>query len=147
MGMDLAQKRSIKFARPTDECDVCEGNGVDMGLERFEPVRSAVRENILWSMVILCSHGAHLAGDALDPTIHALKEVVRSDKNVICVGYAMDALSRLSNLEASDPSSPSLDGLRTDLLAILGDSPVRCWEALVRGGLSIEHLSVFSESG
>ncbi len=147
LSMDLAQKRSIKFARPTDECDVCEGNGVDMGLERFEPVRSAVRENILWSMVILCSHGAHLAGDALESTIHALKEVVRSDKNVICVGYAMDALSRLSNLEASDPSSPSLDGLRTDLLAILGDSPVRCWEALVRGGLSIEHLSVFSESG
>ena len=147
LSMDLAQKRSIKFARPTDECDVCEGNGVDMGLERFEPVRSAVRENILWSMVILCSHGAHLAGDALESTIHALIEVVRSDKNVICVGYAMDALSRLSNLEASDPSSPSLDGLRTDLLAILGDSPVRCWEALVRGGLSIEHLSVFSESG
>ncbi len=147
LSMDLAQKRSIKFTRPTDECDVCEGNGVDMGLERFEPVRSAVRENILWSMVMLCSHGAHLAGDALDSTIHALKKVVRNDRNVICVGYAMDALSRLANLESAGSSPPSLDRLRTDLLTVLGDTPVRCWEALVRSGLSTEYLSVFSESG
>jgi len=147
LSMDLAQKRSIKFARPTDECDVCEGNGVDMGLERFEPVRSAVRENALWSMVILCSHGAHLAGDALDSTMHVLKDVVRTDKNVICVGFAMDALTRLVHLEAPDFPSASLDSLRNDLLAILGESPVRCWETLVRGGLSTEHLSKFSEAG
>ncbi len=147
LSMDLAQKRSIKFVRPTDECDVCEGNGVDMGLERFEPVRSAVRENALWSMVILCSHGACLAGDALESTIDVLKEVVRNDRNVICVGFAMDALSRLAHLEASDfPSSP-IDSLRNDLLEILGESPIRCWEALVRGGLSTEHLSAFSEAG
>ena len=147
LSMDLAQKRSIKFARPTDECDVCEGNGVDMGLDRFEPVRSAVRENALWSLVILCSQGAHLAGAALDPTIDALKTVVRDDKNVICVGYAMDALSRLVHLEAPDFPSASLDRLRDDLLEILGKSPIRCWEALVRGGLSTEHLSSFSEAG
>ncbi len=147
LSMDLAQKRSIKFVRPTDECDVCEGNGVDMGLERFEPVRSAVRENALWSLVILSSHGAHRAGDALESTIDVLKEVVRNDRNVICVGFAMDALSRLAHLEAPDfPSSP-IDSLRNDLLEILGESPIRCWEALVRGGLSTEHLSAFSEAG
>ncbi len=147
LSMDLAQKRSIKFARPTDECDVCEGNGVDMGLERFEPVRSAVRENALWSLVILCSHGAHLAGGALDDTIEALKTVVRNDKNVICVGFAMDALNRLACLDTKGPSPAALDGLRSDLIGILGESPVRCWEALVRGGLSTEHLSAFSETG
>jgi len=147
LSMDLAQQRSIKFARPTDECDVCEGNGVDMGLERFEPVRSAVRENALWSMVILCSHGAHLAGDALDATIDALKVVVRDDRNVICVGYAMDALNRLANLESEGPSPASLASLRTDLLEILGESPIHCWEALVRGGLGAEHLTTFSEAG
>ena len=157
LSMDLAQQRSIKFARPTDECDVCEGNGVDMGLERFEPVRSAVRENALWSMVILCSHGASLAGDALDSTIDALTEVVRSDRNVICVGFAMDALSRLANLETGGPetgrpqtggpSAASLDQLRADLLTLLGESPIRCWEALVRGGLSTAYLSAFSEPG
>ena len=50
--MDRAQGRSIKFVRPTDECE-CEGGGVDFGFEQFKPVRSAVRENALWSMVIL----------------------------------------------------------------------------------------------
>ncbi len=147
LSMDLAQQRSIKFVRPTDECDVCEGNGVDMGLERFEPVRSAVRENALWSMVILCSHGAHLAGDALDATIDALKDVVRGDKNVICVGFGMDALTRLVHLETPDRASTSLDRLRHDLLEILGESPIRCWEALVRGGLGTEHLLAFSDAG
>lgn len=147
LSMDLAQQRSIKFARPTDECDVCEGNGVDMGLERFDPVRSAVRENVLWAMVILCSHGARLAGEALDATIDALTEVVRTDRNVICVGFAMDALNRLANLETGGPSPASIDRLRADLLGILGESPIRCWEALVRGGLRTEHLSTFSEAG
>ncbi|MCY3772776.1 MAG: phytanoyl-CoA dioxygenase family protein [Gemmatimonadetes bacterium] len=147
LSMDLAQKRSIKFARPTDECDVCEGNGVDMGLDRFEPVRSAVRENALWSMVILCSHGAHLAGNALDATINVLITVVRCDKNVICVGLAMDALGRLANLETREPAPASLERLRAGLLEVLGDSPIRCWESLVRGGLSTEHLSTCSEAG
>ena len=152
LSMDLAQQRSIKFVRPTDECDVCEGNGVDMGLERFEPVRSAVRENALWSMVILCSHGVRLAGDALESTIDALTEVVRNDRNVICVGFAMDALNRLANLETegpetAGPSPASLDRMRANLLALLGESPIRCWEALVRGGLSTKYLSSFSEAG
>ncbi len=147
LSMDLTQKRSIKFARPTDECDVCEGNGVDMGLERFEPVRSAVRENALWSTVILCSHGAHLAGDALDSTIDALKMVVEKDKNVISVGFAMDALCRLAQQETPDSPPAVLDQLRTDLLDILGASPIRCWEALVRGGMRADHLATFSESG
>ena len=71
LAMDRAQNRSIKMVRPTDDSDVCEGGGVDFGLERFAPVRSAVRENALWSMVILCSHGAAAAGDALEPAIRA----------------------------------------------------------------------------
>lgn len=62
LGMSAAQGRSIKFVRPTDDCDVCEGDGVDFGLERFAPVRSAVRENALWSMVMLCSHGSAVLG-------------------------------------------------------------------------------------
>lgn len=147
LSMDLSQKRSIKFVRPTDECDVCEGNGVDMGLERFKPVRSAVRENTLWSMVIICSQGAPIAGDALDTTIHSLKEVLRTDENVICVGFAMDALSRLANVKTTLPLLPSIEKLQTELLAILADSPIQCWEALVRAGLDTKYLSSFSESG
>ena len=56
--MSLAQNRGIKFARPTEECDVCEGGPIQSDYEHFEPVRSAVRENVLWSVVMLCSHGA-----------------------------------------------------------------------------------------
>merc|ERR1712098_929057 len=89
LSMDRAQQRSIKFVRPTDDCDVCEGGGVDFGLDRFQPVRSAVRENVLWAIVILCSHVAAVTGSVLEPTIQALKAVIQQDSNVICVGYAM----------------------------------------------------------
>ncbi len=138
LAMDRAQGRSIKFVRPTDDSDVCEGGGVDFGLERFEPVRSAVRENALWSMVILCSHGAGAAGGALEPAIGALKEVVRDDENVISVGYAMDALSRLAHPTPRDEAElPAIADLRAELRAVLALPPVQCWEALVRSGLSL----------
>ena len=146
--MDRAQQRSIKFVRPTDDCDVCEGGGVDFGLDRFQPVRSAVRENVLWSTVILCSHGSAVTGSALEPTIQALKVVIQQDSNVICVGYAMDALSRLANLGAEQTTvSPTIRQLQTDLLAILGEYPVQSWEALVRGGFSSQALSRFDRPG
>jgi len=63
--MSRAQGRSIKFVRPTDDSDVCEGGGVDFGVARFKPVRSAVRENVLWSVVILfarCENARCCAG-------------------------------------------------------------------------------------
>ena len=80
LGMNIAQDRSIKFVRPTDECDVCEGIGINYSTERFKRVRSAVRENALTSMVVLCSHGGALLGNDLDPTVAALAEVVRTDR-------------------------------------------------------------------
>ena len=136
LAMSKAQGRSIKFVRPTDDSDVCEGDGVDFGLERYEPVRSAVRENVLWSVVILCSHGAEALGSALEPTIEALKEVVCTDKNVISVGFAMDALARLANMETEDETAASAIGdLQANLRDILAESPVQCWEALVRSGV------------
>jgi hypothetical protein len=148
LAMDRAQGRSIKFVRPTDDCDVCEGGGVDFDLERFEPVRSVVRENVLWSVVILCSHGAAVVGTALEPTIHALKEVIRTDQNVISVGFAMDALNRLAYLGPQDEAmGPVISDLRANTLAILGESPVRSWEALVRGGLSSRALAEFNPPG
>ncbi len=133
LAMSKAQSRSIKFVRPTDDSDVCEGDGVDFGLDRYAPVRSAVRENVLWSIVILASHGAAVLGNALEPTVAALQEVVRTDKNIICVGFAMDALARLANLRATDEEpQPLVADLQTNLRAILGESPVQCWESLVR---------------
>jgi hypothetical protein len=133
LAMSKAQGRSIKFVRPTDECDVCEGDGVDFGLARYAPVRSAVRENVLWSIVILCSHGTQVLGSALEPTVAALQAVIRTDKNVIAVGFAMDALARLVNLRSQESESqPLLADLQTGLRDLLGESPLQCWESLVR---------------
>ncbi len=140
--MSKAQGRSIKFVRPTDDCDVCEGNGINYGLARFEPVRSAVRENALWSIVILCSHGTKIIDSALESTVVALKEVIRDDKNVICVGFAMDALNRLANLRFEDEEAlPLVIDLQENLPEILEESPMQSWEALVRGGLNAGKLS------
>ncbi len=136
LAMSKVQDRSIKFVRPTDNCDVCEGDGVDFGLDRYAPVRSAVSENVLWSIVILCSHGAQVLGPALEPTVAALQTVIRKDQNVIAVGFAMDALTRLANIRAAhDDTQPLIADLQTNLRAILEESPIQCWESLVRAGV------------
>lgn len=145
--MSRAQGRSIKFVRPTDDSDMCEGFGVDFGLDRFEPVRSAVRENALWSLVILCSHGTAVLGDALEPAIDGLRAVVRHDSNVSSVGYAQDALTRLAHLRPNgEPIPPAATALRDELLAILAEAPIQCGEALVRDGLPGEALAQLTGS-
>ena len=65
-----------------------------------------------------------------------LKKVIREDRNLFCVGFAMDALSRLANVgpEGEDLPSAVID-LQADLVEVLGESPVQSWEALVRAGL------------
>ncbi len=146
LAMDRAQGRTIKFVRPTDECDVCEGGGIDFGVERFAPVRSAVRENALWSMVILCSHGGAVAGAALESTIGALKGVIQNDQNVFCVGFAMDALNRLAHLRPQgEEAVPLVVDLQTEIYDILKGLPMRTWEALARGGLDSKVVADFEE--
>ncbi len=141
LSMDLAQRRDIKFVRPTDDCDVCEGMGVDFGLERFKPERSAVRENTLWTLVIICSHGQALIGDALESLIQALKTVIFEDTNVISVGYGMDALSRLIYLQRDKVlKTVAIKQLEDEFKEILLLSPLRCWESLSRVGLKPESL-------
>ena len=80
-------------------------------------------------------------GKALPSTIEALEEVVRSDQNVICVGFAMDALTRLAHIRAKNNSTA--EALRDRLHDVLGHSPVRAWEALVRGGLNARDAAEF----
>ena len=152
MAMDVAQRRSIKFVRPTDDSDVCEGGGVDHGLERFEPVRSAVRENAAWALVILCSHGAEVAGDTLGATIDVLKRVVGNDRNIFVVGMVMDALCRLVHLGPRGVPARQADlpqaaqRLADELPDVLRQSPVRPWESLPQGGLAPERLAEYSEA-
>ena len=134
LAMNIAQKRHIKIVRPTDQCDVCEGIGINYGMARFKPVRSAVRENALWSTVILCSHGVRMLGAALEPLIECLVRVVREDANLFSVGSALDALNRLARLHPDDCSA--LARARFDALA--ADMPLHSWESLARGGLAFD---------
>lgn len=146
LAMDKAQGRSIKLVRPTDECDVCEGIGIDYGEDRYEPVRSAVRENALWSLVVLCSHGPATLGQSLDSVIQCLTKIAISDKNVFCAGFAMDALNRLLHLDCRVSSRPSvLKQLSVELPYILATSTIHPTESLIRGGLPIEQLQAIKE--
>lgn len=141
LAMDKAQGRSIKLVRPTDECDVCEGIGIDYGVERYEPVRSAVRENSLWSLVVLCSHGQLILGHSLDSAIRCLTEIVESDKNVFCAGFAMDALNRLVRLSNGEPTqSPTIEDLDMRIPTIFTSSPIHPTESLIRCGLTVADL-------
>ena len=141
LGMNIAHERSIKFVRPTDECDVCEGIGINYSTERFKRVRSAVRENALTSMVVLCSHGTALLGDELQSTVTALVKVVRTDENVFSVGLALDSLNRLANT-GSDRGTV----IRETLLRLLEGMPIHSWEPLVRSGLDRSLVHEFSQS-
>jgi hypothetical protein len=85
---------------------------------------------------MLCSHGEEVLGENLDSLLEELKKIIREDQNVISVGFAMDALSRLAHLRVGEEApSTSIIELSTDLETILNSSPIQCWESLVRSGL------------
>ena len=144
--MDRAQGRSIKFTRPTDDCDVCEGGAFDPVHEQFAPVRSAVRENALWSLVIVASHGTAVIGSALEPLTEALHEVVRSDQNLFCVGSAMDALARLTHLTPpGQEPAPEARNLRDEVIAAVNAAPVRAWDSLVCSGFDTAAIKDYAD--
>ncbi len=121
LGMDKAQGRSIKFVRPVDDCDVCEGIGMDYGQPRFEPVRSAVRENALVALVIVATHGQRLAPHERTQLADSLADIVSCDANVFAAGLALDALTRLTGKAGSE----LLDEARATM-------PIFCRESLLR---------------
>ena len=85
---------------------------------------------------MLCSHGEEVLGDNLVFLMEELKKIIHQEQNVITVGFAMDALSRLAHLRVSeDAPSTAIIELRKDLVTILNLSPIQCWESLVRSGL------------
>ena len=118
--MDRVQNRSIKFVRPTDECDICEGIGITLGFDRFEPVRSIVRENALVSLVIATQHDiAQVPG-----LLENLERIASDDPNMFSAGLALDALVRIVGEE---------DELAVNLVA---NAETLCWPSLVRAGYS-----------
>ena len=71
---------------------------------------------------------------ALEPTTRALRKVIRSDENAICVGFAMDALGCLAHLR---PEGETASDLQAEVSALLAESPMRCWESRIRSGLRL----------
>ena len=132
LAMNLAQGRSIKFVRPTDEADVCEGIGITYNVEGCKPVRSIARENVLWALIIVASQGVAWPEETLASLRRALNAVIESDENIFAVGLAMDALVRL------------LDGeLDSEAEAVLANAPKRSWEALIRSGVGVERIDAW----
>ena len=88
-------------------------------------VRSAVRENVLWAAVQLCTHELKHEHGAL-ALVAALSQVCETDTNVCSIGYAMDCLHRLqlrSSVRAE--ARAALDSAHSQLT-------VRCPETLAR---------------
>jgi hypothetical protein len=136
LSMDRVQNRSIKFVRPTDASDVCEGIGITYRQTRFEPVRSAVRENALAALVIMASHGPETFGPTLSTVVAQLGRVITQDRNVFSVGFAMDALNRLAERglkQAAAASDPTAE-VPSDVLALFDSVPIKCLESLQQGG-------------
>ena len=113
----IAQRRGIYDIRPTDESDLCEGSGGPPGelahailkpdgKPRFAQVRSAVRENALWSAVTLATprngEDRCLPDSSIEALRTALLHVVRTDDNVICCGFALDAIRRLAAIQGGE---------------------------------------------
>ena len=118
--MDRTQGRSIKFVRPTDECDICEGIGITLGHARYEPVRSIVRENALVSLVIAAQHDIVHVPRLLD----VLETIAREDTNMFAAGLALDALIRIVG---------ERDSRVEDLV---NEAETLCWPSLIRAGYS-----------
>ncbi len=140
MSMDRAQGRDIKFVRPTDECDVCEGIGIDYGHDRFSKVRSIVRENSLWSLVIVCGQREFDLTEVFESLSQALENIVANDRNIFAVGLAIDAWNRLIKNHRENRSE-EMDRL-TSLLERL---PIRPWDSLCRSGYPIADIKKFSD--
>ena len=113
----IAQNRGIYDIRPTDESDMCEGSGAPPGeiaeailrpdgKSRFSQVRSAVRENALWSAVTLATprktKSQCLPTSSIEALHQMLLHVIRTDDNVISCGFALDAICRLAALQGDE---------------------------------------------
>jgi len=141
MSMDRAQGRDIKFVRPTDECDVCEGIGINYGYDRFLKVRSVVRENSLWSLVIICGQSTFDLTDLFEPISRALENVIVNDRNIFAVGLAVDAWNRLIVKHGEKSRNQEMDRLTS----VLERLPIRPWDSLCRGGYAISDIKKFSD--
>lgn len=105
-----------------------------------------MRENALWSTVILAAQGADVlaangGGPALHRAVATLVAVVRTDQNVIDVGFAMDALHRLASSVGAAETDEQLLGMMQTAEAVIMEAPMRSWESLCRSGMDAAAVS------
>ena len=85
LDQSIRQKRGLKQCIVDDFSDLCEGGGVggrddgDATQQRLKPVRSGVRENALWSLVMLCTHEAAASAAGAEHVAEALAELIETD--------------------------------------------------------------------
>ena len=95
--------------------------------------------------MIICSHGEALTEETIDVVIKKLKKVVLEDKNVINVGFAMDALSRILNLKQNTNVKSSLIQKNKDEFpSLILSSPIHCRESLIRSGYDYQSFQDIS---
>jgi hypothetical protein len=120
--------------------DMCEG---------FGPLRSAVRENALWAMVMLSKHYAKLSTGLVTPeqlqhTAASLAYIIQTDANGYSAGHAMDALRRIAAaaLAAKGDRGPLMHLQR----AMAAPALKPCPESLLRTKLPWEEEQLMIES-
>lgn len=118
-----------------------------LALSGFGPLRSAVRENALWAMVMLSKHYVNLSvvtPGQLQQKASALAYIVMTDGNGYGAGHAMDALRRLavSALEARRERGPLMHLQRAMSAPALNPCP----ESLLRTKLPWEEEKLMIEA-
>ena len=98
---------------------------------RFQPVRSAVKENALWSLVVVATHAALLPPGLAKRMLKRLREVAMSEDCIICVGFALDAANRLS-VELTAACSADSASVKATVADLLAKSPLLNFDGLSR---------------
>ncbi len=89
----------------------------------------------IWALVIICSLGEALTEETMEVVIKKLKEVILEDTNVISVGFAMDALSRLLILtQNTNLKSNLIQKNRDECSSLILSSPIHFRESQIRSG-------------
>ena len=163
----MRQNRSVYQGYPDDISDLCEGGALvpppyyheSREAGPFAAVRSAVKENALWSLVQVCTNihldtadGLAIFGGVdeqrplvsrlLPEMMTALSHVATTDSCIHCSGFALDALNRLatSNPPSKDQSNAavalsSLNDCQSELQRLLASEtlmPCVNWETISR---------------
>ena len=128
---------------------MCRSGFLNCPTVRWLALEISCRPETLSSSSSVQSDEAHQrkqhTADVLSPALRALEYVAQTDKNVISVGLATDALHRLASgaaaytdrlaangVESSSSTAQLAVDARTSCMRVVTAAPVLCWESLCR---------------